>query len=418
VGNESPAERIRQAKANPGKHSFGNSLFLVTRPTGAGYWIQQYRDGASFRSKSLGTLADLNSYTKAVDAARRFAVERGDRKAAAAAEEAAGPLFSAVVTDYLEGYESDGHRFAGKAEGWRGGINGSEADAYRRNLIRRGKLASMRVAEVTVHDIAAHLTMLEKPKLAERARGHVEAVMAFAIAREFRTGDNPAAGNGPLAHLAWPKLDQHNGEVIHHPAMPSADVPKFFRDLQAVDTPTARALSLIVLTAVRASEAVGAKWGEIDLDAKVWTIPGSRMKGKGKGQPHAVPLTPQMLAIIGKPGAPDDFAFPGNCDGHVGPKNPMHTLELVYKGDAAADVHGFRSTFSDWVIDHTDFEDRERLADIALGHYKDKKQGTRSQRAYQRSLQAERRRPIMQAWSDFVTTTMGDLPTPCLQAAL
>src|SRR5665647_548957 len=105
-----PAERIQDALKSPGKHSFGNSLFLITRPSGKGYWIQQYRDGRSFRSKSLGTVADLNSYSKAVTAAHRFAVKRDDQKADSAAIEAAGPLFSVLVTEYLDGYENHGER--------------------------------------------------------------------------------------------------------------------------------------------------------------------------------------------------------------------------------------------------------------------------------------------------------------------
>jgi integrase len=392
-----PAERIQDAVKNPGKHSFGNSLFLITRPSGKGYWVQQYRDGQTFHSKSLGTVANLNSFAKALTAARRFAVKRNDQKVDDAATVAAGPLFSVLVAEYLDGYKRDGEHVPGKAAGWRGN---AEADTYRRNLIERGKLASQYVVKITPQDIAAHLRLFEgKPKTAERVRSHVENVLAFAIAREFRTGDNPASADGPIAHLSWPKVERGNGdEVEHHPAMPSADVPKFFADLQTIKTPTARALSFILLTAVRAKEAVSAKWCDIDLERKVWTAPGTSMKGKGKGHPHAVPLTDAMLAIIGKPEG--EFVFPGEHKGHVGPKNPLHTLRMVYSGDA--DVHGLRSTFSDWVIDHTKLPDRERLADLALAHYK--KGTTQSQRDYQRTLQAERRRPIMEAWSDFVTT--------------
>jgi integrase len=402
-----PAERIQDALKSPGKHSFGNSLFLITRPSGKGYWVQQYRDGISFRSKSLGTVADLNSYSKAVLAAKRFAVKRDDDEAKEEAIEAAGPLFSVLVAEYLDGYDRDGERVPGKAAGWRGD---AEADAYRRNLIERGELAKMHVVKITSQDIAAHLRLFEgKPKLAERVRSHTQNVMAFAIAREIRAGDNPAAANGPLAHLPWPKLDQANNVVVPHPAMPSADVPKFFRDLQTIPTgqggditPSARALSFIVLTAVRAKEAVGAKWNEIDIENMVWTVPGSRMKSKGQGRPHAVPLTSQMLKVIGEPGAPDDYIFPGDADGHVGEKSPMHTLRTLYKGDA--DVHGFRSTFTDWVVDHTDIEDRERLVDLALAHLKHR---DRTQRAYLRSTRLEQRRTVMHRWNEYVCSRSG-----------
>jgi integrase len=392
-----PAERIQDALKRPGKHSFGNSLFLITRPSGKGYWVQQYRDGQTFRSKSLGTVADINSYSKAVTAARRFAVKRDDDKASGEAEKAAGPLFSGLVADYLDGYESHGQHVAGKAEGWRGS---AEADTYRRNLIERGGLASQYVAKIAPQDIAAHLRLFEgKPKTAERVRSHIQNVMAFAIAREIRTGDNPADDKGPLKYLPWPKLDQNNNVAIPHPAMSSKDVPKFFRDLQTIPTPSAKALSFIVLTALRAQEAVGAKWNEIDIEQMVGTVPGSRMKGKGKGRPHAVPLTPQMLSIIGgAPGAPDDYIFPGEADGHVGEGSPVHTLRLIYKGEA--DVHGFRSTFSDWVVDHTNIEDRERLVDLSLAHLKHR---DKTQRAYLRSTRLEQRRAVMTAWSDYVT---------------
>jgi integrase len=405
-----PAERIQDALKDPGKHSFGNSLFLITRPSGKGYWVQQYRNGtkpngmASFRSKSLGTVAKFNSYAKAVMEAKRFFVRRDEQKADDVATQTAGPPFSVVVAEYLDGYEGDGEHIPGKAAGWRGT---SEADTYRRNLIERGKLASMYVVKITPQDIAAHLRLFEgKPKTAERVRSHIQNVMAFAISREIRPkgSDNPASADGPLKFLPWPKVTG-DIEVISHPAMPAKDVPKLFRDLQTIPTgqsgditPSARSLSFIVLTALRAKETVGAKWKEIDLEQMIWTVPGSRMKGKAKGRPHAVPLTAQMLKVIGEPGAPDDYIFPGDADGHVGEKSPLHTLRLLYTGEA--DVHGLRSTFSDWVVENTDINDRERLADLALGHLKHR---DKTQRLYLRSTRVEERRLLMQAWNDFVT---------------
>jgi integrase len=406
-----PAKKIADALKSPGKHSFGNSLFLVTRPSGKGYWVQQYRDGQTFRSKSLGTLAKHNSYSKALVAARRFAGERDDQKEEQAKTEAAGPLFSVLVAEYLDGYQDAGERVPGKAAGWRGT---SEADTYRRNLIERGDLGKMHVVKITSQDIAAHLRLFEgKPKTAERVRSHIANVMAFAIAREIRKSDtpnvapdNPASPDGPLKYLSWPKVENGNGDDEEaHPAMPYAAVPKFFADLQAIKTPTARALSFIVFTGLRASEVVGAQWKEIDTKEMVWTVPGPRMKGKGKGKPHSVPLTSAMLEVIGKPGAPDDFIFLGQHKGHVGPKNPLHTMRMIYTGPPAIDgrapdVHGFRSTVTDYVVDHSGITDIERLADLALGHLKHR---DKTQKRYLRSTRLEQRRPVMQFWSDYVT---------------
>ena len=344
----SSADKIVYAKQHPGKYPFGNSLFLVTRDSGKGYWVQQYRSGASFSSKSLGTLAKLNSHTKATGQAKRFWNVRDKEKGTDEARKAAGPLFSAVVIEYLDGYDHDGHHVTGKSAGWRGN---SEADTYRRNLIERGKLAAMHAAKITPQDIAAHLRLFEgKPRTAERVRSHIQNVMAFVIAREIRPkgSDNPASADGPLAHLPWPKVDANTDAVVSHTPVPRPLIPGLYRDVQAINTPTARALSLIMLTGLRASEVVGAQWNEVDLEQMIWTLPGSRMKGKGKGVAHSVPLTAQMLAVMGTPST--GAIFPGNDEGHVGPKNPLHTMRTVYSGEG--DVHGFRNAMTDYVVDN------------------------------------------------------------------
>ena len=61
--------------------------------------------------------------------------------------------------------------------------------------------------------------------------------------------------------------------VQHHPAMPFAELPVFMEELRNLDEVKARALEFTILTAARTSEALKATWDEIDLDAKVWTIP-------------------------------------------------------------------------------------------------------------------------------------------------
>jgi integrase len=110
-----------------------------------------------------------------------------------------------------------------------------------------------------------------------------------------------------------------------------------------------------------------------------------------------------MLQVIGpmpEGATGDDYIFPGDGrDGHVGEKSPMNTLLMLYKGEA--DVHGLRSTFTDYVVENTGITDIERLADLALAHLKHR---DKTQRVYLRSTRLEGRRPVMQAWSNFCTT--------------
>ena len=58
----------------------------------------------------------------------------------------------------------------------------------------------------------------------------------------------------------------------HRPALPWERVPEFMRDLSKRDGPAGRALHFAILTAAR-TQVQRATWGEIDLDAKVWTVP-------------------------------------------------------------------------------------------------------------------------------------------------
>ena len=68
--------------------------------------------------------------------------------------------------------------------------------------------------------------------------------------------------------------------VTHHAALPYAEIPAFMAELRSREGISARALELTILTAVRTGEALGARWSEVDTEARVWTIPADRMKAR------------------------------------------------------------------------------------------------------------------------------------------
>ncbi len=129
-------------------------------------------------------------------------------------------------------------------------------------------------------------------------------------ARGWRSGDNPARWKGHLANLL-PKRSKL-AAVKHHAALPWGECPAFMRALAVQKGVAALALRFTILTAARTSEVTGATWGEIDLKAKVWTVPGSRMKA---GREHRVPLSASALAVLAELHAtdprPTDHVFPG-----------------------------------------------------------------------------------------------------------
>src|SRR5262249_15482957 len=149
---------------------------------------------------------------------------------------------------------------------------------------------------------------------ASRLRGRIESVLDWAAARGHRSGENPARWKGHLDKLLPPVTKakraarQARGRGEHFDALPYKDMPEFIAKLRQQGGTAARALEFTILTAARTGAVFGARWREINLAERVWTVPGERMKA---GKEHRVPLTERAVELLGEPGAPDDFVFPG-----------------------------------------------------------------------------------------------------------
>ena len=108
-----------------------------------------------------------------------------------------------------------------------------------------------------------------------------------------------------------PKQPKTEDRRVHHVALPYADVAGFLDDLSRVSTsePIKLAFEFLILTAARTSEVLLAIWTEIDLKAKVWTIPAVRMK---TGKEHRVPLSGRCLQILeeARKFQSGDYVFP------------------------------------------------------------------------------------------------------------
>jgi integrase len=180
--------------------------------------------------------------------------------------------------------------------------------------------------------------------------------------------------------------------VKHHEAMPYAELPKFMSALALRTATAASALRFLILTAARTSEALDAKWDEIDLEAKLWTVPASRMKG---GSEHRVPLSDAATAELEKMRAirQNDYIFPGERGSKL---SNMALLMLLRRMNVDVTTHGFRSSFRDWAGEETHFP--REVCEAALAHSIENK----TEKAYRRGTALEKRRALMQAWGVFL----------------
>jgi integrase len=213
-------------------------------------------------------------------------------------------------------------------------------------------------------------------------------------ARGYRQGGNPARWRGQLDKLLPKKTKVRR--VEHHAALPYAELPEFMTKLRQQDGIGAKALEFAILTADRTGEVVGARWGEIDLEGRLWIIPGTRMKG---GREHRVPLSEPGLAILDamRKICQSDYVFAGGRQGRpLSNMALLMTLRRMKRDDPTA--HGFRSTFSDWVAEQTSFPSEVR--EMALAHTVSDK----VEAAYWRGDLFEKRRQLADAWARFASS--------------
>ncbi len=266
------------------------------------------------------------------------------------------------------------------------------------------------MAKVDTADILQILQPMwtSKTETAKRVQGRIENILDYARSVGLREGENPARWKGHLSHtLPTPSKVT---KVQHQRALPYKEAPALVAALGGLDTHASRALRLTIYCATRTSETLQASWSEIDLEARLWTIPAERMKA---GKPHRIPLTADAVELLRQQETlrRDDWVFPGQklkqSLSNMAMTNVLKRIDWLDR----TTVHGLRSTFRDWVADCTTYPDR--LAEVALAH----QLADRVQAAYNRTDMMDKRRGMMEAWAQFLKAKPGKVLTLPTSAA-
>lgn len=386
--NKLSARRVETIRT-PGRHSDGQGLYLVVDPSGARRWVFIYRwkqAGAKgpgrHREMGLGPVAGV-SLQRAREKAANARALLADRKDPIDHKRSleAVPLFGDLA-DELIAAKSGVLKSRKSIERWERALQTHAA------LLR-----PQRVDAITTNDVIRALKPIwaSKSETASVTRGYIEAVLDAASAKGFRSGDNPARWRGHLDHLLPRPQKLTRG---HHKALPYTEIPTFITTLRKGEAVARDALEFLILTAARSGEVLDARWSEIDMDQKVWTISAVRMKA---AREHRVPLSDEAVSILKKMmtlrAAGSDVVFPGQRDAK--PMSNMALNMLLRRLQIGVTSHGFRSSFRDWAGDMTDYP--RELAEAALAHTV----GDETERAYRRGDALERRRPMMEAWATF-----------------
>lgn len=385
-----PLTALKVCHAKPGRHADVQGLYLVVRDSGSRSWMLRLQHRGKRRDFGLGPVRDVSladarilasDYRKMVRHGLDPVKEQGLRRKAA-------PSFEEVARDCYDAMKG----------GWKDQRHASWLSSLENHVFPTiGKTPIDTIDSTTVLGVLEPL-WLTIPDTARRILQRIGTVLDYAHIKGFVPEEISLRS-------VTRGLPRQTRKVTHREAMSYSDVPAFMKKLAALPNSTGRAaLKLTVLTAVRSNETRFATWGEFDLEAGVWAIPAARMKMK---EPHVIPLAPSAVSLMRRL-ASERIAF----DGKVAPDALVFTHA---RGKAISDmtmvkvlrdikltgitVHGFRSTFTDWAAEQTEFP--KEIADKALAH----SVPNAVEAAYRRTDFFDKRRILMNQWVAFAMST-------------
>jgi integrase len=385
-----------KALKTPGRYTDDQTkgLHLWLKDTGRKYWNFRYTCAEGRKGMSLGAYPEVSLRQARIRAVeQRNLINKGvdPLKIRCASKVTARPSASEKFRDFALKYIET------MRPKWRNQKHGDQWVATITNYAFP-VIGCMPLDKIETQHILEILAPIwqTKSETAVRLRGRIERILSAAITRKLRPVGNPALWKGHLENL----LPTPRASDKHHEAMPYGGIPDFMAKLRETEGISALALEFTILNASRTGEVILARRTEVQ--GNVWTIPGNRMKA---GRLHQVPLCQRSLdlILIAQNLDPDSqyiFSRGGK------PLSSMAMLMMVRRMQAGLTVHGFRSTFRDWVSEETDHS--PEVAEMALAHTI----GNKVEKAYRRGNLLERRRRLMQDWEDYCLRTTAPQSTP------
>jgi integrase len=404
LSNELTVKFVESNRNGPGMYCDGGGLYLRVAAGGSKQWIFRYAAddpshprGYRLRDMGLGSVDDLR-LAEAREEARKLRILRKQKidpisyRTLERAQRVAEHANMRTFQQCAEGFIAD------KEKQWTNAKHRYEFEATLRKYVfpTLGPLPVNTIETPHILEVIKPL-YARVPTTAQRTCNRIESVLDWATVHRYRSGDNPARWQDYLEH-ALPAAPAPK----HLPALPYDQAPEFMRRLRERSDNPARCLEFLILTCVRAENAVEAVWSEIDLEARVWTIPANRMK---RDREHRVPLSSRAVEILEEMDArrESDFIFPGAKKGRpVGEGAPNEVAQEIAEDlKVKVTAHGMRNTFKDWATEETSHEDI--VSEMALAH----KVKDSTVKAYRRGDLFEKRRKLMDAWADYCEKRSG-----------
>jgi integrase len=377
--------------SSPGYFADGNGLYLQVSTSGSKSWIFRFSNAGKRREMGLGPLHTISlamAREKALDCRRTLAagkdpiVARDSTKTSEALALARVKTFDHCAAAYIKAHRGS----------WKSVKHAAQWEATLATYVSP-VFGSVPVGDVDMEHVMRVLRPIwdAKTETAVRLRGRIESILDWATVSRYRQGENPARWRGHLQNLL--ANPTKIAPVQNRPALPWLELPDFMAQLVEREGVAAQAVRFTILTACRSGEVRGAVWSEIDLAAKLWTVPAARMKA---GKEHRVPLSTTAIKLLHGLARSSEVIFPGHRrDTPLSDMSLTAVLRRMDRGDIT--VHGFRSTFRDWCAEAPGNAFSREVCEHALAH----SLPDRVEAAYRRGDLLDKRILLMQSWADY-----------------
>ena len=374
-----------------GKYHDGKGLYISISCQGMGKWSYRYRIDNKSREMGLGTFPEVpivDARQKAEDN-RRLVIKKidpiKDKRKQEVLRNQQNKTFSFIADLYIKSKKKNEWSNPKSEQQWRNTIK-TYVNPY---------LDKISFTDINVDDIHELLLPIwfSKTETARRIQQRLFRIFAFAKIKKWYERDNPALWKGGLQEIMSDPFMIH--KVKSFASLEHNQITDFYETLCEVETITAYALRLLILTSTRTKEVIEAEFKEFDLDKKIWTIPEYKMKARVE---HKIPLSDEAIYIINvmRQKHNHEYVFHNKATGKHISNNAMLVFLKKHYTKTKITVHGFRATFRTWAEETGKYQ--HHAIEFCLAH----QLPTKVEKSYLRTNLFEMRKVIMNDWEEFV----------------
>lgn len=372
----------------------GGGLYLEIKPTGGKLWRLKYRFAGKEKRLSIGSypLISLKEARERRDKAKKLLEQNIDPSQAKYEAK-----HQAIV--------NSGITFEMVAKEWHETMKDKWTADHAKSIMTRiethlfPRIGRLPIRTIAAPTLLAVLKQVERAGIYEttkRVRQYASQIFKYAM----------ITGRAERDITAGMSIVFRPAKVKHHAALDISEIPEFLEKLNRNEArlfiQTRYAIELMLLTFVRTSELLEAKWSEFDLPNKIWHIPAERMKMK---QAHIVPLSTQVLNILIQLKSVNE-QWEHILPSPISARKPMSENTILYalyrmgyRGKATG--HGFRALAMTAIKEQLGY--RHEVVDRQLAHAHRSKVDA----AYDRAQFLEDRKKMMQEWADYIDGLKG-----------